>query len=741
MKKIIIIFCIFQLFYSVHAATSVSQHGITWTFSGDHQVGQFVSGDYWVIGPVTITSITPSFSGGRNGWEVNPVSNPLQQGFDSRIMAYNAGLVPSLPYSASPGDSIVKTISGPGTGTVQIKTAAVLTVVGETPQADAFRPPYVGDDKPYFLYSDLNLNLIPSYPAVSASPGFGWVADKWNMIQFDHIGGPNRGGGVAGRASRATDNFQIMDGYGATIGHDIGKAGVVLLEEGTVEGKKGAIVGFIQYGIDLHYMVLSGQRWPSGDGHETGRKIPIMFAAALFDHEGMKETANMEFYEHDAGIHPGKNGPVFGFGSEESSYWSTGGAKSAGDPYGFIDGGSPPNYMSNDEGAPVNYQCKTLSAWMFQALAMQMMPELQEVFFNQDFLDYCDRNWDVGIWTQPDPCAPPSQGGGDAGNGRCVLDPDLTPGSTFESFSCQPGAECGRAPRKQGSRGCYAYTAQVRYLTAAYPAYRSASSQTCAEQSYYCCPSGMTCSALRSGSGCVGSCCASSSDCVSVPTCSTLGGTCCPSGQTCSGTHETASDCDICCIGTCQVGGTEIIIDNLDSGFSSTGSWPISGFPGAYSSNSVFSKVNEGSSAVWTASLTPGMHNVYAWWTAGAGRANDAKYTVTYSGDLETVVVDQKVNGGQWNLLGSYIFGNSGTVTLSDESSDPNYVPDWVSDSVCADAIRFIPVGSGSFHPADTDESGCVELDELNNYIQQYKSNQGPQIMQVMEAIEIWLGC
>ena len=41
------------------AATSVSQYGITWTFSADRPTGQFVNGDWWVVGPVTITNITP----------------------------------------------------------------------------------------------------------------------------------------------------------------------------------------------------------------------------------------------------------------------------------------------------------------------------------------------------------------------------------------------------------------------------------------------------------------------------------------------------------------------------------------------------------------------------------------------------------------------------------------------------------------------------------------------------------
>ncbi|MHC4406237.1 MAG: hypothetical protein ACYTG0_41925, partial [Planctomycetota bacterium] len=38
----------------------VTQHGITWTFEQPARVGRFVNGDYYVVGPLTITRITPS---------------------------------------------------------------------------------------------------------------------------------------------------------------------------------------------------------------------------------------------------------------------------------------------------------------------------------------------------------------------------------------------------------------------------------------------------------------------------------------------------------------------------------------------------------------------------------------------------------------------------------------------------------------------------------------------------------
>jgi hypothetical protein len=49
----------------------------------------------------------------------------------------------------------------------------------------------------------------------------------------------------------------------------------------------------------------------------------------------------------------------------------------------------------------------------------------------------------------------------------------------------------------------------------------------------------------------------------------------------------------------------------------------------------------------------------------------------------EIVEVNQEVNGGQWNLLGTYPFaaGTSGSVVLSDEADE----------YVIADAIKFEP--------------------------------------------------
>src|SRR4030042_5485631 len=53
------------------SADTISQYGITWRFSNPVAYGKFVNGDYWIVGPVTVTSISPAPANGRNGSTIN----------------------------------------------------------------------------------------------------------------------------------------------------------------------------------------------------------------------------------------------------------------------------------------------------------------------------------------------------------------------------------------------------------------------------------------------------------------------------------------------------------------------------------------------------------------------------------------------------------------------------------------------------------------------------------------------
>ena len=118
-------------------------------------------------------------------------------------------------------------------------------------------------------------------------------------------------------------------------------------------------------------------------------------------------------------------------------------------------------------------------------------------------------------------------------------------------------------------------------------------------------------------------------------------------------------------------------------------------------------------SVTWSPGLAAGgEYEVYAKWTAHANRATNAQYTVHHAAGDSTVTVNQRQNGGQWNLLGTFTLDAASSITLTDQADG----------YVIADAIRLVgstqgPTGSGIFYiytdhlgtPQQlTDESGTV---------------------------------
>ena len=122
-----------------------------------------------------------------------------------------------------------------------------------------------------------------------------------------------------------------------------------------------------------------------------------------------------------------------------------------------------------------------------------------------------------------------------------------------------------------------------------------------------------------------------------------------------------------------------LIRDDINATY--VGTWPSYESAEAYGGDAQYHEGGSGANtAIWTPTIrTAGNYKVYAWWFVGANRATDAPYTVNYDGGSETIDVDQLVNGGQWNLLGTYPFatGTSGSVVLSDDAN--GYI---VSDAI-----------------------------------------------------------
>jgi hypothetical protein len=127
-----------------------------------------------------------------------------------------------------------------------------------------------------------------------------------------------------------------------------------------------------------------------------------------------------------------------------------------------------------------------------------------------------------------------------------------------------------------------------------------------------------------------------------------------------------------------------IYLDTSDATYVCT--WTlVGGDTVAYGGDYRFRAAGSGScTATWVPDIpAAGNYEVYAWWKAVPNRATDAPYTINYDGGSTTVDVNQEINGGQWNLLGTFSFaaGTSGTVVLSDDADE----------FVIADAIKLKP--------------------------------------------------
>ena len=424
------------------AATSVTQYGITWTFDHDYTVGQFVNGDYWVVGPVVITGITPTFDGLHNGWMVNMSST--QNSYDTRAPGFNASLAPTIPYNAQPGDAIIKAVSVSVEATdtrPTLQTTAVLTVLGQVPPNNGstiFRPSFFGTERVLHSVDEINPTLLPSIvpPAGSTPPSLSWLVTRFKMMQLDVDSYGNS------ENIRAIDNFckgifSHACSYGGRVALDNGDGALRLMLNDSYADKHEALIYYLQFGLDLYYQMKQGVEWVPNGGHGSGRKLPIIFAGVMLENAEIKnavknvakEAGDSSVFQEDGFLRAGFNGvPIFGAGG---NYWTNVvtdyDSRTSKDPYGYIDGGNIPG---------TSYQSGINSMiWKGPAMAMKFMPEIETIWDNQLFGSYVDRWVNFGAWSQPDPCAPVM--------GRCVGGDKVGSVCTYANHSaCGTGGQC-----------------------------------------------------------------------------------------------------------------------------------------------------------------------------------------------------------------------------------------------------------------------------------------------------------
>ena len=130
--------------------------------------------------------------------------------------------------------------------------------------------------------------------------------------------------------------------------------------------------------------------------------------------------------------------------------------------------------------------------------------------------------------------------------------------------------------------------------------------------------------------------------------------------------------------------GQEVIVDNNDPGASSTGPWRTSGGKNPHGADSLWSR-DADATFTFNANLTPDRYAVFMHWTLWPSRMTDDPVEIRDAGTLlDTVSVNQKLAGGQWNLLGIYTLSETASVTII--SHGPG--------STNADAVRFVPISA-----------------------------------------------
>ncbi len=386
---------------TVKKVTQLAQYGITWTFAKPVDSGQFVNGDYWVVGPVVIHAVTPGWNGTCHGSMVDPKPSSSQgyrKAWGSPSPEYKEALRAIFPLRLEGVHSLVSTIGlekpASGGASEGLETAAVLTVLERIPPADAFRPPYVAGDKPLRTLSQLHWERLPKLPKPRGVelPNFRTTMKR---VWLDHVA-------LKGNANSTLHPRANMKPY--YFPRDASDIAVLVLLD--LPERQELVVRLVQLGIDLYSVSLgNGAAWRAYGGFGNGRRWPILFAGLMLGDDAMQvppamvpsnntRTGTVDKFGEDGHTWYGKPTPEYPQGKplwgQDAANQETvfkklmtqgvhaGGDKDIRDPDGRRDG---------PEGG---YQQICSVAWVGPALAARLMGA-QAAWNHPAFFDYVDR--------------------------------------------------------------------------------------------------------------------------------------------------------------------------------------------------------------------------------------------------------------------------------------------------------------------------------------------------------------
>lgn len=388
----------------------VSQYGITWTFDKPAKTGQYITGDWWVLGPVRIIKVTPapgpvaqeSLELRKNRWNDTSLKSDTtmrngsmvvrkvgtRHGYDSRAAGYSDKESVSFPLALEPNLSLISSVSNTSLpvdnfashimwddekkSETVMRTAAVLTCVSEVPPKDSFRPPYAGTEKPTFTADNILWDQLPSLAPAGGVPSWEIFERYFQRPWIDHLMSwsqqqlvPNENGPTYGR-----EHARIVSIASLMVSLDVPR-----------EKKEKLTIGLIQRGIDLYGLAKAGGYWNEGGGHSSGRKWPILFASIMLGEPELTHLPETAIFQEDTQTYYGK-----GWFGQTALYWMI---QHHGKRSRYEE--KPPEQWEKWDRTTESYRiCCNAVSWVGTALTARHMKAVR--LWNHDaFFDYVDR--------------------------------------------------------------------------------------------------------------------------------------------------------------------------------------------------------------------------------------------------------------------------------------------------------------------------------------------------------------
>jgi len=389
---------------------AVTQYGITWTFEKPVPVGQFVGGDFYVVGPAVVKAVSPKplfgeevqdasdkeksdYKGtvGRNGSVLNLKAND-SPAYDSRVQGhrYDPKNFAKFPLAIKPGDALISTVSVAKPGAIErmmgpsdhknvstVQAAAVLTCVEKPLPADAFRPSFCDRQQKIYLARDLKRDLLPKLAPPAAGLKIEYMIRVFERPWLDTV--------FFGFCS-PVDN---LPQYGREVGRAGGQGTLMLCCDFDPALKERLLQGIVQAGIDYWGVIRAGHPgYQAHGGHGSGRKWIIVFSGLMLGDADMQNPytkfPNLRFGEDMQTVYgQGWTGATALYGGHVGAAGSPG-AKG----WGLYEN-LPPEKWEAQLGEGYRHCCTSI-CWIGQALTMRLM-KVEKVWNHDAFFDYCDR--------------------------------------------------------------------------------------------------------------------------------------------------------------------------------------------------------------------------------------------------------------------------------------------------------------------------------------------------------------